>query len=275
VSESTVAAAAPPAGSSDRVPGLLAVAAALLLGGALAVAGPHPAAVLAVIAVVQVIGVLCAVLFLDLPGRVGALVLGCAAAVAADVSLWRWSAEALAPLLPVLALAVPLMFAHQLTRGAARVRLTASLSAIAALGLSVVALGCWLQLAHEATGGGLVRGAATAIGARIHAGRAADLLGRTPRVDAEATPTIGGVVAGTLVGAVAGSLVLHRSAGLPWLSAAAVALALALIGALLHLGASFAFADGGPVRFDRPLVRMAAAFAVASPAAYVLCLAAA
>ena len=114
--------------------------------------------------------------------------------------LWV-SGYALLALSTVLALAVPLMFAHQLTRGAARVRLTASLSFIAVLALSVVAVGCWLQLAQESSGGGLTRGSALTLGAVVAVAAAVDLVGRSPRVDPAATPTVAGVVVGTVVGA--------------------------------------------------------------------------
>lgn len=259
---------------ADRGSGAIAVATALVLGAALAAAGPRPSAVLAVVALVQIIGVLLVVLFLALPGRAGALTLGAAAVAAVDASLWHWSSKELAPLLPVLALTIPLMFAHQLVRGAARVRLVASLSFIAVLILAVVAMGCWIQLARESTGDGLARGSAMAIAAALVVAGAIDLTGRGPRVDVAAPPTIAGAGAGTVIGAVVGAAALHR-AGLDWPSSAGVGAALALLAVLLHLGASFAIGAGGPVRSSRPILRVAAVFALAAPVAYLLCLAAA
>lgn len=262
-------------GGRDRRVGVVGAAAALLFGAALSIAGPHPAAVLAVVAAIQLIGVLGAVLFLNLPGRVGGVVLGCAGAVAADLSLWHWTTDELAPLLPVLALAIPLMFVHQLTRGAARVRLVESLSFIAVLAMSVVTLGCWLPLAQQDGGGGLTRGAAAAVGVAVAAAAAVDGFARGPRVDDAAAPTVAGLVAGALLGAVAGAVVLHRSGGLEWLTGAVVAAALGLVAVLVHLGTSFALGDGGPVPLTRPVLRVAAVFALAAPVAFVLCVAAA
>ena len=56
------------------------------------------------------------------PGRTGGLVVAALAAVGVDVAASVWPHSRLAAMLVVLALAVPVMFVHQLLRGAARVR---------------------------------------------------------------------------------------------------------------------------------------------------------
>ena len=79
----------------------------------------------------------------------GALVIAVGRGRAPTSSTSVWPHGRLGTLLPCSALAVPAMFVHQLARGAARVQVVASLSAIALLVLGEVALPALLQLRHE------------------------------------------------------------------------------------------------------------------------------
>jgi hypothetical protein len=211
---------------------------ALLLGVALAVASASGPAVLIVLAVGQALLVLAVCLGTELPGRIGALALAVAASAAADVVLMRWTASALDPLLAVLAVAIPLMFAHQLVRGMRRVRLTASLSGVAALIVCVVGIGAWLQLDHEVGGTRLCGGAALAVGIALGAALLVDAAGRGPRVDVDASPTVAGLAVGVVLGAIAGGVMLNRGAHLGVLAAFGTAAGLAVLAVLLGAGAA-------------------------------------
>jgi hypothetical protein len=282
---------------------------AALLGVALAVASFSGPAVLIVLAVGQALLVLAVCLGTELPGRIGGLALAVAASAAADVVLMRWTASALDPLLAVLALAIPLMFAHQLVRGTRRVQLTASLSGIAALILCVVGIGAWLQLDHEAGGTRLCGGAALAVGVALGAALLVDAANRGPRVDVDAAPTVAGLAAGVVLGAVAGGVMLNRGAHLNVPAAFGTAAGLAVLAVLLGAGAAMTLVShaetlavllgaeppdstapdptapdttapelpetGGAVRsWARAILLVVPIFCAIGPVAYVLCLAA-
>lgn len=273
---------APAAPSAERASGgrrapLIAAGAAAAGGAALAVAALATAAVTAVIAALQVLLIAALVLGTRLPGRYGAAAPLLAAAVAADVALTVWSTSALHPLLGVLALAVPVLFAHQLMRGTGRTALVASLSGLAAAVVAVVGLAAWAQLAREDDGTRLVAGAAIAVGAALATAMAVDAVGLGPRVEPDAPPTVAGLLLGALVGAIAGGAVLGSGESMPVVGGLAVALALAIIAVLLGLAAAMtirAAAAGGLAPAARPVLLVVPVLAAAGPVAYLLCLAA-
>src|SRR5205823_4076664 len=102
-----------------------------------------------------------------------------------DVSVSVWPHGRLGVLIGVIGLAIPAMFIHQLTRGAARVRLVASLSAIGVLLLAEVSLAALPQLRHEFVGadngGEVVAAAVLAVAAALAAGYLVDLIVPVPR----------------------------------------------------------------------------------------------
>ncbi len=142
-------AAAPPPPSADL--GLLvSLAAAVVAGLGLAVTARTSAlALLVAVAVVQAAFALAWVFGTQLPGRRGALLIAAAAAGGADAVVSVWPHGRLGALVAVLGLALPVLFVHQLARGAARVQIVASLAAIAALVIVEVSLPALLQLRHE------------------------------------------------------------------------------------------------------------------------------
>lgn len=242
--------------------------------GALAVSAVSPAAALAVVAVLQ--GALIGAITLGsrLPGRYGASVLLIGAAVGADTCLAVWSSSALDPLLGVLALIIPALFAHQLIRGTGRTSLTMSLSGVSAAAVGVVCLGAWAQLAGEDGGKLLCCGAAIAVGAALATAMVIDGVGLGPRIDADSPPTVAGLVVGTVLGAAAGGLVLGSGPSMGLLAGVAVATALSIVAVLLGLGATMVIraaqttgAVAGAILLVVPVL------AGAGPVAYVLCLA--
>src|SRR3954454_11566136 len=135
---------------------------AAVVGAALAgTARAGATALLAVIAVGQLLLALAWIIGTQLPGRKGAFVLAGLAAAGADIAVSVWPHDQLGPLLAVVGLAVPAMFVHQLTRGAARVQVVSSMSAVALLLLAAVALPALMQLRHE-FGPGALGGKVTA-----------------------------------------------------------------------------------------------------------------
>ncbi len=98
-----------------------------------------------------------------------------------------WPHGRLGTLLAVLGLALPVMFVHQLARGAARVQVVSSLSAVAVLVLAEVSLPALLQLRHEfgagALGGRVVATAVAAVAGALVVGCLVDLVMPAPRFD--------------------------------------------------------------------------------------------
>jgi hypothetical protein len=267
---------AEPAPGARRAP-LIAAGVAAAAAGALAVAALAPAAVTAVVAVLQVLLVAAVVLGTRLPGRYGAAAPLVGAAIAADVALTVWSTSALHPLLGVLALAIPVLFAHQLMRGTGRTALVASLSGLAATAVGVVSLAAWMQLAREDGGTRLGAGAAIAVGAALATALAIDALGLGPRIEPDSPPTVAGLILGALVGAIAGGAVLGSGESMHLVAGGAVALALAIVAVLLGLAATMtarAAAAGGLAPAARPVLLVVPVLAAVGPVAYLLCLAA-
>jgi hypothetical protein len=121
-----------------------------------------------------------------LPGRRGALVIAALAAAGSDVCVSVWPASRLGTELIVFALAVPVMFVHQLTRGAARTRIVESLGSIAVLVLAETALPALLQLRHEFgrdLGGQVVSGVVVVAAGALVIGCLVDLVYPAPRFD--------------------------------------------------------------------------------------------
>jgi hypothetical protein len=246
---------------------------AALLGGGLAIAARHPAAVVSVLAVAQVLGIVAVFLGTRLSGRPGALVLSAAAAAGADFVFLHWTHDALGPLLPVLAVAVPALFAHQLVRGTRRVQLVESLSGSAALILAVAALSCWLQLNSEPAGAQLLRGSAAALGGALVAQALADALQVGPRLEQGIDATALGLLAGLVVGTAAGAPALRHGTGVGLVPALGVAVALALLAVLCQLACALALHGTRTGWVALPVLRIGAVFAAAAPIAYVLCMA--
>lgn len=258
------------------------LAAALLLGGGLVLAARGGASLLLLgIVVVQAVLAASWVFGTVMPGRRGALVLAALAAAAADVSASVWPHGRLGALLAVLGLAVPAMFIHQLLRGAVRVHVVSSLSAVATLVLAEVALPALLQLRHEfgtAHGGVVSSTAIAALAGALVVGCLVDLLLPAPRFDPAVPRGLLGLVASIGLGGSIGYLMLKQQAEFGVARSTFAGAALGALAGLLAVGTAFVL-QTTPVpatavaRRLRPVLSALLPIAVIAPAAFLICLA--
>lgn len=222
------------------------------------------------------------VFVMHLPGRKGAVAIGALTAAAADTTVSVWPHSRLGTMLAVLALAVPVLFVHQLLRGVARVRILESLSGIAILVIAEVALPALLQLRHEFAGARL--GADVTFGVIIVAtgallvGYFIDLVLAAPRFDADVPRGLLAVVGSTAVGAALGHVTMRDSHAFIGGRAAFVGAALGALIALFAVATAFIehaapVAESGFARRARPLVGVLLPLSVLAPIAFLLCLA--
>jgi hypothetical protein len=239
------------------------------------------AALIVAVAVVQALLGPAWVFGTAMPGRRGALILAVMGSAAADAVVSVWPDGRLGPLLGVLGLAVPAMFAHQLLRGTARVQVVSSLAAVAMLLLCEVALAALLQLRHEfgTDVGGKVSAAVTAaVAGALVIGCLVDLLLPAPRFDPAVPRGLLGLIAAIGLGGSLGYLMLKNvgefGAGRGTFTGAALG---ALAGLLAVAGAFVLHTTPQPAasigRRLRPLIGALLPVAVVAPAAFLLCLA--
>lgn len=263
------------------------VTAAVVVGVGLAwAARTGPVELLVAVAVVQALLAFAWVLGARMPGRVGALVIAALASAAADTAVSVWPHSRLGTLLPVLGLAIPAMFVHQLWRGAARVRVVESLGGIALLVVAVVSLPALLQLRHEFGAGADVVFGVVVVGAgALVVGYVVDLIHAAPRFDADVPRGPLAVIAAAAIGAVLGQLTLCgplagalRSTS-DFANGRALVVGAALGAVIAVLAVANAFVEhGGPLvesvlgRRVRPAIAVTFPMSVLAPVAYLLCL---
>jgi hypothetical protein len=245
-----------------------AVAGAVLVGGALA----GVITTLVAIAVIQAGLVLSWVFATALPGRIGALILGAAAAAAADAFTMRWYEHGYESVLGVLAVAIPLMFCHQLVRGVVRTRVVESLSGIAVLLIAVCASTGLLLLRRPDGGDHATAGVALAITVALVVQHLVDAVAPLGRLDPAIRRGVLGIVLGVVGGAAAGGARLRTLAELDTNHAVLVSAGAALVACLLSVGTSFTTAGVAPPRVGvlRPLAAVLVTVCLAVPAGYVL-----
>lgn len=269
------------------------LAVAVLVGLALGITARIGAtALLVAIAAVQAVLALAWVYGTGLRGRRGALVIAGLAAAGADVCVSLWPHSRLGPPLVVFALAVPVLFVHQLLRGAARTKVVESLGAIALLVLAEAALPALLQLRHEfarvsgsgGTAGTVVSGVVTVASGALVIGYLVDLLVPAPRFDPAVPRGLFAVLASTGLGGSLGYVVLqsHRLVELQGGRGAFLGASLGALVSLLAVGAAFvehavARPPAGQPRAAvprlRPLLGVLVPVAVLAPVAFLLTLA--
>ncbi|MDQ2750301.1 MAG: hypothetical protein M3Y44_12370 [Actinomycetota bacterium] len=255
-----------------------------VLAGGLLVGAARTSAValLVAVAVVQALLAVAWVLGTSLPGRKGALVIAALAAAGADVTVSLFPAGRLGTLLVVFALAVPVMFVHQLMRGAARTRMVDSLGAIALIVVAVAALPALLQLRHEFTGptlgGRVVAGVVAAAAGALVVGHLVDLMLAAPRFDPSVARGLLAVVASTGLGGSIGHLMLRSDAEFLGGRGAFTGAALGALVAFFAVGVAF-IERSSPVplarwaRRLRPVLSSLLPLSLLAPVAFVLCLA--
>jgi hypothetical protein len=258
--------------------GVTLLAGALLIG----TARTSALALLVGVAVVQAVLTFAWVFGTSLPGRKGAIVVAALAAGGADVAVSLWPSGRLGTLLIVFGLAVPVMFVHQLMRGAARVRLVESLGGISLIVLAVVALPALLQLRHEFTGptlgGRVVAGVVAAAAGALVVGYLVDLVLAAPRFDPAVARGLLAVIASAGLGGSIGHLTLRSDAAfLDGRGAFAGAALGALIG-FFAVGVAFIersapMPHSGLARRLRPVLSSLLPLSILAPVAFVLCLA--
>lgn len=259
----------------------LLVAAGLAVVLALA-ARASATALLVGIAGVQALLGLAWVFGTQVPGRKGAVVLAAMAAGGADVAASVWPHGKLGPMLAVLGLAVPVMFVHQLTRGAARVQVVSSMSAVALLVLAEVAAAAALQLRHEfgpgALGGRVAAAALAAVAGAVVVGCLVDLVLPVPRFDPAVPRGLLGLVAAAALGGAVGYLLLRGQADFLGGRSAFVGAALGALAGFVAIAGSFVLHStvpphGAVGRRLRPVLSAVLPLAVLAPVAFLLCLA--
>ena len=212
-----------------------------------------------------------------MPGRIGAVLIGAVAAVAADLVVMHWPHSQLSPLLGIIGLAVPAMFAHQLIRGVVRARVVESLSGIAMIIVAVIALPSLIQLRHEIGGGHMAAAAALSSGVAVAVGLLVDLVWSRPRFDPSVPRGLTGVVLGAAAGTAVGVYLLRNLSQFTTeravLYCAAIAAASALVGVATSL-ISYSSPLTGPVGRNAQLLRPVALsllpMMLVAPGAYVL-----
>ncbi len=219
------------------------------------------------------------------PGRIGGLVIAALAAGAADTAVSVWPHGRLGVLVAVLGLAVPVMFVHQLSRGAARVHVVASLSGIAVLVFAETSLPAFVQLRHEldspTQAGRVVAAAAGAIAVALVVGYLVDLVLPLPRFDPQVSRGLPAVLASAAVGAVFAYYVLRDDAGGRGFTdgrALFLGAALGALAALIAVATAFAaHALPAPATNARAGLRRTVAavlpLCVLAPPTFLLCLA--
>jgi hypothetical protein len=277
--------AAPAEPTSAEAGHSASLALAVLVGVALALSARASAlALLVVVAALQALLAFAWVLGSDLPGRKGALVLAGMAAAAADVCVSVWPHGRLGSQLAVLGLAVPLLFVHQLMRGAARVRVSRSLAAVSLLVLAEVSLPSLLQLRHEFAdpdvAGTVVSGVAVIAAGALTVGFLVDMIVAAPRFDPAVPRGLLAVLASAGLGGSVGYLMLQSGGYSEFVDGrgAFIGASLGALVGLLAVGVAFVEHDldepaSAPARRLRPAVAVLVPLAVLAPLAYLLCLA--
>ena len=262
---------------------LLGVLVASLVGTGLSVTAWRSAtALLVAVALTQVLVAVAFTVVTGLPGRTGALIIAGAAAVASDVAVSVWPHGRLGVLVPIFGLAVPAMFAHQLARGAARVRIVASLAGTAMLVVLVTALPALVQLRHEfvpaSTGGALVAGVVGAAAGALVVGYFVDMVMPAPRFDAAVPRGLLAIIASGGLGGSIGHLAMAQgtqfdSARATFAGAAVGALTGFFAVAAAFVAQSSAAGAGTAARLWRPVHAAVLPLVLVAPVAFLLCLA--
>ncbi|MGY1691061.1 hypothetical protein [Geodermatophilus sp. SYSU D01105] len=248
---------------------LAAVATALLLVPA-EVAGEVGR--VAAVAVLQAALVAAWVPATGIPGRVGAPLLGLAAAAGADALLVLPERPELGSLLAVPGLGFLAAVLHQMFRPAPRRDVVGSLAGVVLLVCAVSALAVLLLLAGEGQDGDAATTALLVVGTTLVVGHLVDLVALRPTVAPGVSRGVPGLVLSVLAGA-AVALVRHGPADLfEVLAVLTFGLGLGGVAALVGLAAQYGTAEGPRRAWAALLVQAVLPFAACAPVAFSLVL---
>ena len=278
---------AAPARAADAAPtdlGHVTAVAVCLVAGAVLVVGARAGAVelLLAVALMQALSALSWVLACGMSGRAGALVVAGVAATGSDICVSVWPHSRLGTLLVIVALATPLMFVHQLSRGAARVRIVESLTSTAVLVVTVTGLAAFVQLRHEfvpaQAGGRVVAAVVAAAAGALIVGHLVDVIMPVPRFDAEVPRGLLAVVASAGLGGSVGHLALGDGTQFTGTRGTFVGAALGALVGLFAVAAAFIehsapLPPGARDRRLRPVAATLLTLSLTAPVAFLLCLA--
>lgn len=223
------------------------LAGVLALGTALG-----PIGTLVGVAIVQAVLVPSWVLGNALPGRIGAIVLGLLAAAGADAAVTHWHNSGYSPVLGVLAVAIPLMYAHQLTRGVVRTRVVESLAGITILVVAAVAAAGLVVLRYQADGRTITLAVTGALGLALLAAHLTDAVLPSPRFDPSMDRGLPAVIVGVVAGGAVGYLVSRNLIDFAGGRSAFLGAAVGAVACLLSIGASFADPAAARLRSNLP-----------------------
>ncbi len=269
--------AALPPGAVRRAHLLAALLAAALAAGVLLATRWERPGVLVAVAVLQVLLVPAWVYGTALPGRIGGTLLGLGAAAAADTALVVRDRVSLLALLGVLALVLPALVVHQLTRGVVRVRVAESLAGIALLLTAVVGLATLIALARAVDGPRLVAALVAGAGAGLAVARLVDAVAPAPRLADDVAHGLLAVLAAGPAGAAAGALLAGDARHLDAAGGALLGAVVAVLAALVTVGIGYVAATvPEPRRATSPALAylgVVVPLAFAAPVGYLVALA--
>jgi hypothetical protein len=235
--------------------------------------GPDPLAI--AVGAVQALLVIAWVIGTALPGRIGGLLIGAGTAAAADIAVLERTRASLSVLLGVLGVAFAALLVHQLARGVVRVRVTESVSGVAALCTAVAALSALIALLRGPDGARLTSAAVLATGVGLVVGYLVDSVLPLVRFSAEVPQGVLGVVLAGAIGAIAGALHGFGAMRVDLAGAAVLGGGTAAVAALVAVGVGYVaqVAQSRRIRFGflaLPYLRAALPFAFAAPVAYLI-----
>ncbi|HEY2174586.1 MAG TPA: hypothetical protein VGH85_12335 [Mycobacteriales bacterium] len=227
------------------------------------------------LAAVQALMVLAWMTGLALPGRIGTLVLGLAAAAGADIAAAVYAPPSLAALLSVLALAFLAMLVHQLCRGVVRVRATASIAGVATLVTLTVGSASLLVLHRIPAGADLASAAVLAVGSAVCVGHLVDVVLPLPRFSDQVPRGALATLVGAAVAAVAAAWRLDGVGQVTRAGAVFVGIVLGLVAGLVAVGVSYIEKSATPRPaplwwLALPYLKIALPLAATAPVAYVV-----
>lgn len=223
----------------------------------------------------QALLVVCWMAGLALPGKIGTLLLGDGAAVAADVAVLTRHQASLAPLAGVIAVAFLVMLLHQLCRGVVRVRMTASVSGVAMLVVADCGLAALLVLHRVDRGTPVVSAAVLAMAAALVVANLVDLLAPVARFDDDVAAGPAAPLLAAIAGATAAIWRLHGVSDFGVIGGAVFGGLLGLCCGLLAVAAAYVAVSARPRKapftwLAVPALRVLVPLAMTTPVAYLL-----